>query len=148
MVHLLQTFFIPWIQPLRRWRTKMGMHPRPSYPDRPSSEELSASKVGAQIHKVLDRGVNPNLRVGPNSLRRGASNIRVSTLSPISAVVTIMSFHCAHDLAQGLRGSRSELQDANLPEDSTERGAKHASDKEVWARRERDQRAAGRVVRR
>jgi hypothetical protein len=100
----------------------MGMHPRPSCPDRPSSEELSASKVSAQIHKVLDLRVDPNLRVGPISLRRGAANTRVSTLIPISAVVTIMSFHCAHDLAQGLRGSHGELQDANLPEDSVERG--------------------------
>jgi hypothetical protein len=44
-VHPLRTFFSHRIQPLRGQRTKMWMYPRPSYPDCPSFEELSAVEV-------------------------------------------------------------------------------------------------------
>jgi hypothetical protein len=43
----------------------MWMCPGPSYPDHPSTEELSAVEVEAQIHKLLDLGVNPNSSIGP-----------------------------------------------------------------------------------
>jgi hypothetical protein len=46
-MHLLQMFFSHRIQPLRRQRTKMWMYPRLSYPDCPSSEELSEMEVEA-----------------------------------------------------------------------------------------------------
>jgi hypothetical protein len=36
---------------------------------------------------------------------------------PILVSYMILSFHHAHSLKQGLGGARSELQDANLPED-------------------------------
>jgi hypothetical protein len=62
------------IQLLRRWRTKMWMYPGLSCPDRPFSKELSAIEVDAQIHKVLDLGVNPNPRDNPVPLQRGVTN--------------------------------------------------------------------------
>jgi hypothetical protein len=37
----------------------MGMYPVPRRPDCPSSEELSAAEVDAQIHNVLDLGASP-----------------------------------------------------------------------------------------
>jgi hypothetical protein len=37
----------------------MGMYSGPSCPDRPSSKELSAVELDAQIHKVLDPGLGP-----------------------------------------------------------------------------------------
>jgi hypothetical protein len=52
----------------------MWMHPGPSCPDCPSSEELSAVEVDARIHKVLDLGVNPNPRAGPDPLQRGVAS--------------------------------------------------------------------------
>jgi hypothetical protein len=42
----------------------MGMYPGPSCPDHPSFEEFSVAEVDARIHKVLDLGVKPDLRVG------------------------------------------------------------------------------------
>jgi hypothetical protein len=56
-MHLLRMFFSHWMQPLQRRRTKMWTYLGPSYPDHPSSEELSAVEVEARIHKVLDLGV-------------------------------------------------------------------------------------------
>jgi hypothetical protein len=116
----------------------MCMYSGPCYPDYPSTEELSAVEVGAQIHKVLDLGVNPNSRAGYVPLRRGVTNARVSTLGPVSAASTILSFQCAHDPTQGLGDSRGEPQDANLPEDTAKREAKCASDEEAWVWRERE----------
>jgi hypothetical protein len=49
----------------------MWMYPGLSYPDCPSSEELSEMEVEAQIHKVLDLGVNLNSGANPVPLRRG-----------------------------------------------------------------------------
>jgi hypothetical protein len=41
----------------------------------------------------------------------------VSGLGPVKAVFTILSFHYAHDLAQGLGGGRGEPRDADPPTD-------------------------------
>jgi hypothetical protein len=97
-MHLLQMFLSHRIQPLRRQRTKMWMYPGLSYPDCPSSEELSEMEVEAQIHKVLDLGVNLNSGANPVPLRRGITSVRVSTLGPVSSAFMILSFHCACDL--------------------------------------------------
>jgi hypothetical protein len=70
-MHLLRTFFSCQIHPLRRRSTKMWTYPGLSCPDCPSSEELSAAEVEAQIHKVLDLGVNLNPGPDPVPLRRG-----------------------------------------------------------------------------
>jgi hypothetical protein len=91
-VHLLQTFFSRQIEPLLRRRTKMGMYLGPCCPDCASSEELSTMEVDARIHKVLDLGVSPDLRVRPVPLQRGIASARVSTLGPVSAAFVILSF--------------------------------------------------------
>jgi hypothetical protein len=108
----------------------MGLYPGPSCPDRPLFEELSAAEIDARIHKVLDLGVNLNPEVGPVPLWRGVACARVSMLGPISAAFAILSFLCAHDLAQGLGSGHGESQDANSPEDTAKREARHASDEE------------------
>jgi hypothetical protein len=77
----------------------MWMYPRPSFPDRPSSNKLSAVEVETWIHKVLDLGVNPTPGAGPIPLRRGIASVRVSTIGPVSTAFAILSFHYAHDLA-------------------------------------------------
>jgi hypothetical protein len=64
-MHLMWTFFSCRIQPLWRWQTKMWMCPGLSYPNHPSTEELSPVEVEAQIHKLLDLGVNPNSSTSP-----------------------------------------------------------------------------------
>jgi hypothetical protein len=115
----------------------MRMYPRPSCPDRPSSVELSVAKVDIRICKILDLVVNPNPRVGPVPLWRGVASARVSTLIPISVAFVILSFHYAHDHAQGLRGSHDDSQDAISPEDATEREVRCASDEEKRTRRDR-----------
>jgi hypothetical protein len=94
-----------------------------SCPNRPSAEELSAAEVKARIHKVLDLEVNPN----PGPIQRGIASIRVSTSGLVSAAFTIISFHYAHNLAQGLGGDRDEPRDANSPLDATRWEARHAS---------------------
>jgi hypothetical protein len=149
-MHLLRTFFSHQIQLLRRQRTKMWMYPRSSYPARPSSEELSAAEVEAQIHMVLDLGVNPNSGADPVPLRRGISSVRVSTLGPASVAFIILSFHYAHNLAQSLRGGRGEPWDADLPSDAARREVRHPSSEEMRAReeRERDRHAARRAKKR
>jgi hypothetical protein len=101
-MHLLRMFFSRQIQPLRRRRTKMWMYPDPSYPDRPSSTELSAVEVEARIHIVLDLGVNLTLCAGPVPLWRGIATVRVSTLGPVLVAFAILPFHFTHDLVQGL----------------------------------------------
>jgi hypothetical protein len=98
-VHLLWTFFSHRIQPLWRWRIKIGMYPGSSYLDCPSPEELSAMEVDAWIHRVLDLRVSPNPRVGPVPLWKGIASTRVSTLGPVSAAFVILSFHNARDFA-------------------------------------------------
>jgi hypothetical protein len=98
-VHLLQTFFIHWIQPLCWRRTKMWPYPCPNCPSHPSFKELSAVEVDAQICKVLYLGVIPTPGVDPVPLRRGISSVKVSTSSPVLVSFTILSLHCAHDLA-------------------------------------------------
>jgi hypothetical protein len=44
-MHLLQMILSCRIQLLQRQRTKMWTYPRPSYPNLPSSEELSVAEV-------------------------------------------------------------------------------------------------------
>jgi hypothetical protein len=84
----------------------MGMYPRPSFLDRPSSKEWSVANVYARIHKVLDLGVSPNPRVDHVPLQRGIASARVSMLDPVLAAFTILSFHDTCDFVQGLRGWR------------------------------------------
>jgi hypothetical protein len=105
----------------------MGMYPGLSCPDHPSSKELSAVEVNAQIHKVLDLRVNPNPGADPIPIRTGISSVRVSTLGSVSVAFVILSFHHAHDSAQCLGGDRGEPQDANLPVDAARREVRHAS---------------------
>jgi hypothetical protein len=116
----------------------MGMYLGPSCPDCPSFEELSTADVDAQIHKVMDLRVNLNPRVSPIPLRRGIASARVCMLGLVSVAFTILSFHCARDLAQGRGGGCSEPRDANSPEDAAKQKAKHASSEETWAWRERE----------
>jgi hypothetical protein len=75
----------------------MWMYPGLGCPNRPSSEERSATEVEAWIDKVLDLEVNPNFGAGPVPLRRGISSVMVSTLGPISVAFAILSFHYASD---------------------------------------------------
>jgi hypothetical protein len=119
-----------------------------SCPDRPSSEELSATEVEARMHKALDLRVILIPSVDPIPIRRGITSARVSTLGPISVAFMILSFHCAHDLAQGLGGSRGESRDADLPVDAIVWEARHASNRATRAREERkkDQCATSWVV--
>jgi hypothetical protein len=111
----------------------------PSCPDRPSSEELSAVEVEARIHKVLDLGVNPIPGAILVPLQRGITSVRVYTLGLVSVSFVILSFHCTHDLAQGLGGGRDEPRDADQPADATGWEARHASSEEtlMWEERER-----------
>jgi hypothetical protein len=77
----------------------MWLYLRPSCPDRPSSEKLSAAEVDARIYKVLDLGVNLNPVAGPAPLQGGVASARLSTLDLVSMAFTVLSFHCACDLA-------------------------------------------------
>jgi hypothetical protein len=86
----------------------MWLYPGPSYPNRPSFEELSAVEVNSRIHKVIDLGVNPNPEAGPTPLQEGFASARVSTLGPFLAAYVILSFHCTRNLVQGLRGGQVE----------------------------------------
>jgi hypothetical protein len=114
----------------------MWLYLGPSCPDRPSSEELSTAEVDSQIHKVLDLGANLNPRVSPVPLQEGIVGSRVSTLGPILAAYEILSFHCAHSLAQGLGGGCSKLQEVDSPEDAARQEASHVFNEKVWAQRE------------
>jgi hypothetical protein len=71
----------------------MGMYPGPSYPDHPTSEELSVMEVDPQIHKVLDLGVNPKPGPSPVPLCRGIASVRVSTSGPVLVAFAILSCH-------------------------------------------------------
>jgi hypothetical protein len=92
-----------------------------SCPDRSFSEELSAAEIISHVHKVLDHGANPNPRANPVPLQEGVVSIRVSLFEPISMAYTLLSFHHAHGLVQGLGGVCSELRSAKLPEDAARR---------------------------
>jgi hypothetical protein len=59
-------------------------------------------------------------------------------IGPISMAFMILSFHCANNFAQGLRGDRCEPQDTDPPEDTARQEEKCASNKEAWAQRERE----------
>jgi hypothetical protein len=112
----------------------------PSCPDHPSSEELSAAEVDAQIHKILDLGVNLTPSSSPVPLWRGIASVRVNTLGPILVAFAILSFHYAHDLAQGLGAVHEELRDADPPGDAVGHKVRHASSEEtqVWEETERE----------
>jgi hypothetical protein len=62
----------------------------------------------------------------------------------------ILSFHCAHDLAQGLRGGHCEPWDADSPLDTTRWELRHTSSEETQAcgERERDRCTTGWVAKR
>jgi hypothetical protein len=62
----------------------------------------------------------------------------VSTSGHASAAFTILSLHCAHDIAWGLEGGHGESWDADLPADVTRLKANHASGKETQAHGERE----------
>jgi hypothetical protein len=62
----------------------------------------------------------------------------VSTSGHASAVFTIPSLHCAHDIAWGLEGGHDESWDADLPADVARLKANHASGKETRAHGERE----------
>jgi hypothetical protein len=109
----------------------MGMYPGPSYPDHPTSEELSVMEVDSQIHKVLDLGVNPKPGPDPIPLCRGVASVRVSTSGPVLVAFAILSFHHAHDSTQGLGGDRGEPRDASLPIDAARREVRHTSCEET-----------------
>jgi hypothetical protein len=104
----------------------MWKHPGMSYPNCPYSEKLSVAEINAQIHKVLDLGVNLNPGAGPVPVRRGITSVRVSTLGPILAALAILSFHCAHNSAQGLGGDHGEPRNIDLPMDPARREVRHA----------------------
>jgi hypothetical protein len=98
-----------------------------SYPDRPSSEELSVVEVEDWIHKVLNFGVNLAPGAGPVPLRSGIASIRVSSLGPIYAASAILSFHYACDLEQVLEGSHGESLDAHPPVNAAGQEVRHTS---------------------
>jgi hypothetical protein len=102
----------------------------PSCPDRPSSEELSATEVEAWIHKVLDFGVIPTPNTGPAPLWRGNTSVKVSSLGPVSTPFMILSFHHACDPTQGL--GVDPLTDAAGWE------VRHTSSGDTWACEERE----------
>jgi hypothetical protein len=57
---------------------------------------------------------------------------------PVLVAFAILSFHCAHDLAQGLGGGRGEPWGADLHEDAENLEVKCTSDEETLALRERE----------
>jgi hypothetical protein len=148
-IHLLRTFFSHRIQPLWRRKIKMWMYPGSSCPDCLSTKELSEGEVEARIHKVLDSAVIPSLCVGPDPLQRWIASVRVSTLGPVSIAFVILSFHCAHDLAQGLKDGCDESRDVDPSVDAPGLESRHASNGATRTReeRERDRHAASRATR-
>jgi hypothetical protein len=116
----------------------MWKHPRMSYPNCPYSEKLSVAEINAQIHKVLDLGVNLNPGAGPVPVRRGITSVRVSTLGPILAALAILSFHCAHNSAQGLGGDHGEPRNIDFPMDPARREVRHAVGEGMQTRGERE----------
>jgi hypothetical protein len=86
----------------------------------------------------LDLGVNQNSSPVPVPLRRVVTSIRVSTLDPILAAFTILSFHHGHDLALSVGGGRGESRDANVPSDAARRETRLPSSEETWACEERE----------
>jgi hypothetical protein len=60
---------------------------------------------------------------------------------PISAAYTILSFHHAHALVQGPRGTHTEPRDAHPLEDAARQDASHASSgmERAHTEREREQ---------
>jgi hypothetical protein len=90
-------------------------------------------EVESRIHKVLDLRRNLNTGAGIAHFQDGVASARVSTLGPISVAYAILSFHCAHGLAQGLGGSHGESRDADPPEDTTRQEAENSSNEKMCA---------------
>jgi hypothetical protein len=61
-----------------------------------------------------------------------------SMQGPVLVAFVILSFHCAHDLGQGLVGGCGEPWGADLHEDAENLEAKCTSDEETLALRERE----------
>jgi hypothetical protein len=78
-------------------KMKMWAYLGPSCLDHLYPEELSVVEVETRIPKVLDSSIILSPGFGPDPLRRGIASVRVSTLGPVSAVFTILSFYCTHD---------------------------------------------------
>jgi hypothetical protein len=85
---------------------------------------------------VLDLGANPTPGVGHIPLKEGVANTWISMFGLVSVAYAILSFHHAHNLVQGLRGTRSELWDANLPEDMARQEVSRAFNEKMWTRKE------------
>jgi hypothetical protein len=113
----------------------MWLYPGPSCLNRSFPKELST----AWIHKVLDHGANLNPGAGPTPLREGVASTRVSLFGSILAAYAFLSFHRAHGLVQGLRGTHSTSQGVNLPKDVARWEVNHAHNEKMWARKERKQ---------
>jgi hypothetical protein len=90
----------------------MWTYPGSSCPDYPSPKELSAVEVKDRIHKVLDFTATPS----PGTLPR-----------PVSVTFVILHFHCACDLAQGLRCGGGESQGVDPPTDASRWEVSNAS---------------------
>jgi hypothetical protein len=91
----------------------MWVYPGSNCPDRPSPKELSVGEVEAQMCKVLDSAIISSPSVGPDTLQRGITSVRVSTLALVSAAFTILSFHYARDLVRGLGDGCDESRDVD-----------------------------------
>jgi hypothetical protein len=126
----------------------MWAYQRSTCPDHPSPEEMSAVEVETRIHKVLGATVVLPPGAGPDPLRRGIATIRVGTSGPVSTVFTILSPHCARDIAQGLRNSRGNTQGADFSADAPGQATSHASNGVAWSCEEREREIGVPLVRR
>jgi hypothetical protein len=134
----MQTFFRRRIQPLWLRKTKMWAYQGSTCPDCPSPEELSAVDEETQIHKVLDSAAVPPPGASPGPLRRGIISVRVGTSGPISATFTILSLHCANDIAQGLGDSYGDTRGTDFSMDATGRAMSCTSNRAMQSREERE----------
>jgi hypothetical protein len=84
-----------------------------------------------------------------DNLQRGITSVRVGTSAPISATITILSFHRAREIARGLRDRHGDTQSVDFFVDAPWWATSHASNGAMWSRedREGDRHAAGRAVR-
>jgi hypothetical protein len=146
-IHPLWTFFSHRIQPLHLRKTKIWAYLGSSCPDRPSPEELSAVKVETQISKVLNSTSVQPPGTGPNPLRRGIASVSVGTSGPVSITFTILSLHCARDIAQGLGDSRGDMRGADFSMDAPGQAMRYTSNRVAQSHEERErerERLAGR----
>jgi hypothetical protein len=123
-VHLMQTFFSRWVQPLRQQATTKWLYPGPSCPNYPFSDELGDAEVNTRIHKVLAHRADLNPGADP-------SPIHIHFL----AVCAISSSHHARVLAQSLGYTRSVPQGVTLPEDMAKQEVNCARNEKLRARK-------------